>query len=374
MTAAKERYSNIEFLRILSMFLIVVHHFAFHGFDKAAVATSEAGWQVNSLLFGGGVGVAVFVLISGYFMVCSKITGKKLLRLWVEIFTISMSLYLLFRFVPQEGIRPHEGFCALFAHFFPLLTNEYWFMSVFVLLMLLSPFLNRILHHMTKMEMRWLILVQVAFCSACSAFPYGTAAIGDIGFFVMLYTIAAYIRLHAKTPAGRSGIWLFIALFTLAAVELVVFYINEPASVVAAWIRKAVMAKYGLPNLLMAVALFMAALSWRMKSRKWLNSMASCTLGVYLIHDNTFVRPFLWKNIFHNQDMLVQGSGFWLHFITTVLTVYLGCTLVIFVWKNTIERAYICWIEPRLLPILRHAGGFAAKMLEGFCARYIDLR
>lgn len=372
MSNSKQRQTNIELIRILSMFLIVVHHFAFHGFDKDAVAACQTGWQVDTLLFGGGVGVAVFVLISSYFMVNSKIAGRKLLRLWVEIFTIGMSLYLLFRFLPQEGIRPHEGACSLFSHFFPLLTGEYWFMSVFVLLMLLSPFLNRMLHGMTRMEMRWLILAQVAFCSACTALPYGSASVGDIGFFVMLYTIAAYIRLHAKIPDGGSGKWLLFAALVLASVEVIVIYSGGSASVVSAWVRKAVMAKYGLPNLLVAVSLFMAALGWRVKCIGWINGMAACTLGVYLIHDNQYMRPYLWKNLFHCQDALGQGAAFWWHSLAIVISVYVGCTVLAFIWRQTIERAYICWLEPRALPFLRRLGGRAAEALQSACARYID--
>lgn len=67
------RNSSIELLRIISMILIVFHHFAFHGGFK---------WQTNSVtishfwynfIYGGGkIGVNIFVLISGYFLIDRK--------------------------------------------------------------------------------------------------------------------------------------------------------------------------------------------------------------------------------------------------------------------------------------------------------------
>ena len=77
----KERRSNIELLRIVSMLMIVYHHLASHGvemtyFDnkKCFVFVWEKGSLINKLsssfLFPGGeIGVGVFFIITGYFYV-----------------------------------------------------------------------------------------------------------------------------------------------------------------------------------------------------------------------------------------------------------------------------------------------------------------
>ena len=66
-----ERNSNLELLRIFSMFLIVTHHFAIHsGLPLWNFSSSNALNLIWSqwLCLGGKLGVDLFVLISGYFL------------------------------------------------------------------------------------------------------------------------------------------------------------------------------------------------------------------------------------------------------------------------------------------------------------------
>lgn len=70
-----KRISKFEFLRIFAMYLIVLHYSIVHG----ALSISSAQLRlhpINSVLLsilesGGKIGVFLFVLITGYFMVYS---------------------------------------------------------------------------------------------------------------------------------------------------------------------------------------------------------------------------------------------------------------------------------------------------------------
>lgn len=72
MEKVKIRNSNLEILRIVSMILIIVHHYVVHGqFEWSnTITTNKILLEVLSL--GGKLGVNCFVLITGYFMVQSK--------------------------------------------------------------------------------------------------------------------------------------------------------------------------------------------------------------------------------------------------------------------------------------------------------------
>lgn len=68
----EQRSSNIELLRICSMLLIVLHHYCVNSGFVEIIDLNDI--TVNTLLvqfmaFGGKVGVNVFLLISGYFMI-----------------------------------------------------------------------------------------------------------------------------------------------------------------------------------------------------------------------------------------------------------------------------------------------------------------
>ncbi|OUM68412.1 hypothetical protein PIROE2DRAFT_3857 [Piromyces sp. E2] len=97
----KKRSSNFELLRIISMFLIVIHHFSFHGdmnFDTKKVTLNRL-W-VQFLVFTGKIGVSIFILISGYFLVNSKgVKINKLLKLELQMVSYSVLEYLIGVFV-----------------------------------------------------------------------------------------------------------------------------------------------------------------------------------------------------------------------------------------------------------------------------------
>ncbi len=78
----RHRQSNIELLRIISMILIVAHHFSVHGgFDFSSTSFSVNRLYIQFLAMGGKIGVDIFVIISGYFLITSnKINIAKVLK------------------------------------------------------------------------------------------------------------------------------------------------------------------------------------------------------------------------------------------------------------------------------------------------------
>ena len=63
----KDRNSSFELLRIISMLLIVAHHFVVHGNFDLISSFSKNVFFLQSLSMFGKFGVNLFVLISGYF-------------------------------------------------------------------------------------------------------------------------------------------------------------------------------------------------------------------------------------------------------------------------------------------------------------------
>ena len=92
MKIIKERSSNIEMLRIIAMLLIVMHHYSLHSnfqFDPTSIQLNHV--FVQSLQVGGKIGVAIFVIVMGYFSVYSGYKKTKAIKLWAEICFYSVS-------------------------------------------------------------------------------------------------------------------------------------------------------------------------------------------------------------------------------------------------------------------------------------------
>jgi peptidoglycan/LPS O-acetylase OafA/YrhL len=66
------RKSNFEVLRILAILMIIAHHVALYGgCDFATGEISVNKLWILLLASGGKIGVNIFILISGYFLISS---------------------------------------------------------------------------------------------------------------------------------------------------------------------------------------------------------------------------------------------------------------------------------------------------------------
>ena len=54
---------------------------------------------------------------------------------------------------------------------------------------------------------------------------------------------------------------------------------------------------YGLFQLLLGIGLFILFLKAKIVYRPWINTVASTTFGIYLLHDNRLFLHHMWNNI-----------------------------------------------------------------------------
>ena len=77
-----QRESGLEALRILAMLVIIVHHYSVHGVWPGGGIGVQVTLDLLSLF--GKVGCNLFVMISGYFLVCGRFKSRSLLRTVAE--------------------------------------------------------------------------------------------------------------------------------------------------------------------------------------------------------------------------------------------------------------------------------------------------
>ena len=145
-TIKKNRDSNIELLRIIAMCLIIFHHMALN-------TGIVDGYTVNgNMIFGiiggigGKIGVVIFLLITGYFSINKNFSFKKVFILWLQIFCYSVGFMLVFRLTGIEKWSKVDTIKT----FFPLAYNQYWFITVYLYILLLAPFINKFLNSLSK--------------------------------------------------------------------------------------------------------------------------------------------------------------------------------------------------------------------------------
>lgn len=341
--SAKIRNSSLELLRIISMVFIIMHHYAIHGgFAIQALPLGVNKILLEVLLVGGKLGVNCFVMITGYFMVNSKFSMKKLINLLCSVTVycfIIQVVFTLFHLAPFS-----RG--AVFESLLPVLFGKYWFATAYVLLFILSPFLNQLIHSMNqKMHFRLICVLGLIWCALPSlrAYVAPAAHLGwsdldwtNLGWFIFIYSIAAYIRLYPNgyTDKCRLNFCMFGLFYAVMILQMNVFYALGGA------FQGQALRVSDMNNVLLlfsSLTLFLAFKNFKMKPSKGINTLASTMFAVYLIHDNRLVRPFLWKTLFKNASY-AESPFLFLHAFFAAASVFCVCVVLGFVMQRAAEK------------------------------------
>lgn len=202
------RNLSLDLLRVLIMFMIVIWHSIVHGgvLEKIPLF-SISYFGVYTLMAFLIVHVNCFVLLSGYFLSTKKFRLSRVLELWIQIFFWSVILYFITTMIQGNPIEVKE----LVKSLMPFTQQRYWFMTTYLLMYLLLPFLNITIKAMTKQQHKMCLLVyfMVFIClqNIIMWREFTSVNERDPLFFCFLYMIGAYMK---KYPIKSRVPWLLI--------------------------------------------------------------------------------------------------------------------------------------------------------------------
>lgn len=204
MVEARKRNSSIELLRILCIFGIIFMHTIAYGGDKLATYNRLLLIAVNCIT---NLGVTCFMLISGYFGVSFSL--KKLIRLDLMVIFYSVA-HLAIRF----ALGVDTGKTDILSAVFPILSNLYWYITVYVILVILSPFLNRIPEKLSRDAFLRLIAILLFFSSVVPtllSFDLLGREGKNVVHMAAIYLIGRYIRQYDNRLYAKGRLLLLLA-------------------------------------------------------------------------------------------------------------------------------------------------------------------
>lgn len=335
----KTRNSNIELLRIMSMFMIVVHHFTLHSgfyFAKNTITLNQLWCEFIEM--GGKIGVDVFVIISGYFLVTSKkVKISKVLKLLLQVVFYSVSIYVIQCIVENKNLNYSE----FIRSFLPITNDAYWFISAYFILYLLHTYINKLLTSLSKIEYQKMLLLMFILWSVVPSFLYGNLQANSFVLFIFLYAIGGYIRLYKifekadykKMLLGACIIVIIKFLIVLGWDIVSLKYINS-------WSRYAFYNSNNFFTILISLLIFLFFENIKINNNNFINSISNATLRIYLIHDNVYMRDIIWRRIF-NSTLYMNSNIFVLYSILVSIMVFLSCLLIELIRLHVIEKIYI---------------------------------
>lgn len=290
------RNSSIELLRIIAILTIIAHHFSFLGVFHSPLTQSLGlmehifSWQVMAvkLLDFEGVGISLFMLITGYFMVHKKVNVRRILLLLSTLFFYSWVILLFARIEFPEMVTRDTIKISLIPIFYGL----NWFVSCYILFTLFIPFINSFLTSLSKYRYLSFLLILFTVYAVLPVIGMNNFINGNrMMFFLVVYSIGGYLRLHCQDKI--KSIYhtkyrniliaaLILILLGKGALEMLGVILNKPNAIItkpSLYFGEVV----GIP---LATIMFLTFATMKMRYNKYINMLAETVLGVYLMITN----------------------------------------------------------------------------------------
>lgn len=347
-----KRYSNIELFRIITMLVIVAHHFVVNSglFDILGTSGLNAK-SMFAYVFGawGKTGINCFVLITGYFMCKSNITIRKFVKLLAEILFYNIvigSIFLLFRY-------PGYSLFLLLKSLFVVKNVTDGFTSAFLVFYLFIPFLNLLIKNINQKVHITLLVLCIFIYVILGSIPKIDVGMNYLSWFIVLYFVSSFIRMYDFSIFSNKQFWLIssIIMIVLSVLSIVVCLLFT-------YYFRYVFPYYFLSDsnkifaFTLSACLFMLFKNMNIKYNKVINFIASSTFGVLLIHANSdTMRQFLWKDIC-NVVGSYNSNFFFVYSILCVVAIFIICTIIdkirIYCFEKTFFKFWDNYVAEKL--------------------------
>lgn len=335
----KQRSSNFELLRLLAMMFVLIVHADFIAFgapDVADWARRPVG-VVSQYVFEclAICCVDVFVLISGWFGI--KFSFRKFSAFFFQVVFFSAGLFLVAAVVTPQKAFTIEGIKSVFL----LNGGDYWFVKAYMVLMILSPFLNAFCDHASRCEFKTVLTTYLMVM-----FVYGWLEPASVSFamngcttlsFVGLYLIGRYMHIHRPAFTSYSmrkdGLaYLAISVIMMLACLFLLKHGLRPT-------LNSRLLNYGCPLVILAAMYLLLFFSkWNFSSR-FVNRVSVSCLAVYLFHCNLFIFP-IYKDLVRKANEM-GGALMILAFLLLVYVVAIGADRIrLFLWRKLEKKLY----------------------------------
>lgn len=303
--AGKKRMANLELLRCVAMLMVVVLHYLGKGrllpelTGESLRVQGLVAWLLEAFC---AVAVNVYMFISGYFLCTSSFKLSRLLKLWLQVWLYSVGFGLigmLTGVMAETSVDIHFFLTLLF----PVWMEHYWFMTAYIFLYLLLPFVGIALRHMTKQQLRCtVIILLIVFSLIKSVLPLRLEMDTkgyDCIWYLCVFVAAAYVRRFGIPFLEKKGrgvlLYVVCSLLVFGGTMMLRQVFQRTGSLER---------MLGMCMEYNHILLFLAALgvfyafrriNFHGKIADVIVKISPYTLGVYLLHENLGLR-YTWQN------------------------------------------------------------------------------
>lgn len=301
-----QRQSGIELLKIIAMFMIVLSHAAQSlggtqvGFIDLSLSTYNP--QYLGVFFFrclGSLGNLMFLIPSVWFLLnAKKVKINKIAGMIADVFFVSIIILIVYIYVIGRAPTAEE----VIRSFFPTIYANNWYVTCYLLLYAIFPFLNSVIEHIDQKT--HLVYGTAFFVLYCLInFVRESFFYGNLIGFVGIYFMVAYCKKYMLDFFSSKKVNLLLLAFGMAGWVGLVLLTNFLGNRFELLHDK--MLKWSTfinPFfLLIAFSLFNLLRLSPLQS-KAINYLSSLSLLIYIIHENylfrTRIRPLYYVYIY----------------------------------------------------------------------------
>lgn len=313
MEILKKRDSNVEFLRIIAMLLVLITHASYVSLDPPSrldIETSIGGAFLRSFSESfSKVCVNSFILISGWFGIQARLS--RFAELVFQILFVSVTIYFItYMLGLSKPMSANE--CVDFILF---KYGSYWFVRAYIILYLFAPVLNAFAEKCDRFQMKCFLtsffFVQTifGFYNSGSWFSGGYSPLSFMG----LYLLARYMRQFPNrfTQLNKAidfSLYIIISILTAICSLASTYFFDKSGTVLFL---------YSSPLVILSSLyffLFFTKLSFQNSIINWI-SVSS--FAVYLVHCSPAIfHPYYidvishWFEVCTSAEFIIYVSGF----------------------------------------------------------------
>lgn len=325
------RESNIEVLRIIATFLVLVVHADF--FSLGIPTQNECiNSPISSITryFFQSLSICcvdTFILISGWFGINPKLKSFASFIFQCLFFLCGIYAILL---LTGDAELSHTGIKGLFA-----LTDLNWFIKAYIVLYILSPILNTYIEKVGEKELRNTIIYFFIFQTiygclyATYFFSGGYSPLSFIG----LYLLARYTKIYKENFLTRN-IYLY-TFFAITIFQAIIAFLQKRIGFA---FENSLLTSYINPLIIiqsLALLLYFSKVKLKNQIVNW---VAASSFAVFLIHTNPNIIFKYFKatiiDIYNNTN----GVECLLHILAYLCIVFVIGIIVdkprIFIWRK----------------------------------------
>lgn len=336
------RQSNIELLRCVSMFMVLMMHTSFITFGFPTVEGTK-----NEPLFCGLqtlqysvaiVAVNVFVMISGWFSIKPKTKG-------ITSFLFQVAFLKLLSF----GFFVLAGYLALdktsLADLLMLKPYTGWFIKAYILLYILAPVLNAFVANTNRHVYKRVLFFYFVFIFLLGWFKDITGYMMggySISMFVGLYLLARYVKVYSPSWSMFSKQKDFIIYLLATMVTFCGIYIPVCLGLPHCDTFVQAFTRYSSPFVVLGALFFLLMFSkLNIGAKTGINTIAKSCFAVYLLHFMWGILPKVVINLYDNNSITM----FYIKLVGLLLVIFFSCILIdrvrIEIW-NKISSKLFC--------------------------------